>query len=492
VRDTTPAESFQPAFTSLVVPATTAAVRKQAWWVFALALVLYSILTHHHVFQAGNDASRFAAIEALVDFNETYIDHSQFRMTVDRVTIGGHDYSNKPPLLSLVGAALYAGIKTATGWSLASQPARVVYLLTLLLVGLPAAGLAAQFFLALGVYHDLPWRHRCGLTLAITAGTLLTSFSGTMNHHVPAAVLLFAGLLAALQGQGARAGLWTGLAACVDVLPGIGLAPVFLWVLRDTGGRRALLRAGAVLSGSAAVFLAANMFVLGSPWLPKLVPGSLDHSVAVGAAVGGVLLPDHWIYPVMSLFGGHGFFSVSPILLFGAAGMVLACSRPGPIHRRWVLPLSLGVGVQVLGHIVFAGAYGGWSYGFRYLIPVIPLLLLFAPAAMAGWRSRLFAGVLPFSIALALLGAYHPWPPAYEQAVNDEPIASLVTNPVGGNAAALVASWAPDSAAARFLGAAFISSDDENRRHYLALFFSSRGEWKMAWRFVPPQELPSH
>jgi hypothetical protein len=244
-----------------------------------------------------------------------------------------------------------------------------------------------------------------------------------------------------------------------------------------------LLRAGAALAGCAALFLAANMFVLGSPWLPKLVPGSVDHSARNAAAVGGVLLPEHWTYPVECLFGGHGFFSVSPILLFGAAGMVLACSRPGPFRRRWVLLLSAGVGVQILGHIVFAGSYGGWSYGFRYLIPVIPLLLLFAPAAMEGWRSHLFAAVLPLSMAMALLGAYHPWPPVYEQAVNDEPVASLVTNPIGGNAASWAASWAPESAVARSLGAAFISRDDESRKRYLALFFSSRGEWEKAWRF---------
>ena len=57
---------------------------------------------------------------------------------------------------------------------------------------------------------------------------------------------------------------------------------------------------------------------------------------------------------------------------------------------------------------------GGWSYGYRYLIPLIPLLLFFVPAVVAERRRWALAALVAMSIPLALLGAYHPWPPVWE------------------------------------------------------------------------------
>ena len=169
----------------------------------------------------------------------------------------------------------------------------------------------------------------------------------------------------------------------------------------------------------------------------------------------------------------------------------MPCRRGGPGEGR----LGLGVGearglagalaVQVLFHVAVAGSYGGWSYGFRYLIPVVPFLLFFAPLAMAGWRRTLFALLLVPSVATAMLGAFHPWPPAFEQRARRHPVASLVTNPVGGNLAALLALRAPETAAARWTAARFVSPDAAAQRRYFALFYWSRGEPETAGRFRP-------
>ncbi|HQP93166.1 MAG TPA: hypothetical protein PK570_04310, partial [Thermoanaerobaculia bacterium] len=127
----------------------------------------------------------------------------------------------------------------------------------------------------------------------------------------------------------------------------------------------------------------------------------------------------------------------------------------------------------------------GWSYGFRYLIPVLPFLLLFAPLAMAGWRRSLFALLLVPSVAIAMLGAFHPWPPAFEQSAGRHPVAGEVTNPVGGNLAALLALRAPESAAARWAARRFVSPDPAAQERYFALFYWSRGEPELARRFRP-------
>ena len=146
--------------------------------------------------------------------------------------------------------------------------------------------------------------------------------------------------------------------------------------------------------------------------------------------------------------------------------------------------------LQFAGHAALAGSYGGWSYGYRYLLPIQPLLLFCAPLALAGARrSRrryriLFAAVLPFSVLFAALGAYHPWPPAFEQESSGHPVAMLVENPVGGNAAGWLAEHAPGSALAGWAARQFVSPDRDLQRRYFALFFGSKGDLPTMRRFA--------
>ena len=74
--------------------------------IFVAVFAFLALFTHNKVFIAGNDSSRFAQIEALVDYQQTHIDGSKYSWTIDRVTYKGKDYSNKPPSLSLVGSGL--------------------------------------------------------------------------------------------------------------------------------------------------------------------------------------------------------------------------------------------------------------------------------------------------------------------------------------------------------------------------------------------------
>ena len=92
---------------------------RRAVAIFVLAAAAYGAGTHAGVFSAGNDASRWAQVEALVDYGTPSIESSRFRATVDRVLLDGREYSNKPPLLAFTAAALYAPLRAVTGWRLA-------------------------------------------------------------------------------------------------------------------------------------------------------------------------------------------------------------------------------------------------------------------------------------------------------------------------------------------------------------------------------------
>jgi hypothetical protein len=463
--------------------------------VFLLALALYASTTHRRVFAAGNDASRWAAIESLVDYGSTSIERSRFAAGVDRVRIAGRDYSNKPPLLSLVGAAIYALLQALFGWTLAGRGAAdVLYWVTLLLVGVPSAWLVAGYHAALGRFPELGESGRALLTLALGAGTLLFTYSTTFNNHTVAAALLFAGCLAAFDGRGLASGLAVSLAGAVDLLPGIGFLPVFAWIAWRSGSRRTLVRFGAGAGAVLVLAAAVNLATYGSPLPVKLVPGAIDLSAQAGPSAGGVVLPEGTAYPLEILFGGHGLFAVSPVLLFGAWGLGLACrrapsempfGRPGDV-TIWRL-LAAGIFLQWVGHAVLAGSYGGWSYGYRYLLPMQPLLLLAAPVALTASRRMAraaFAALLPVSVLFAALGAYHPWPPAFEQASSGDPVARLVRNPIGGNAASWLAEHAPASLLAGRMARWFVDPDPRQQRRYFALFFGSKGDLVTMRRFA--------
>jgi hypothetical protein len=216
-----------------------------------------------------------------------------------------------------------------------------------------------------------------------------------------------------------------------------------------------------------------------------MLPGAIDWSSRAAPAVAGVLLPDDPLYPLRALFGAHGFFSVSPVLLFGVVGLALAWRRPVGLSRSQVGWLAGGIAVQVLFHALLVGSFGGWSYGFRYLIPVIPPLVLAAAWTLTGRRVALFAVALAISIPLALLGAYNPWPPGYEQEAEKHPVAARVDNPVGGNAAAWLAEHFPGSHAAAWAASRFIDPDPQRQREYLAYFFWSKGDARLLRRYRP-------
>ena len=85
-----------------------------------------------------------------------------------------------------------------------------------------------------------------------------------------------------------------------------------------------------------------------------------------------------WDTPVLNgLYGllfspGKGLFVYNPILLLGVGGMLLLWAR----HRG----LTLLIGILVVSYVLFHAPYsfwtGGWNWGPRFLIPIIPLLML--------------------------------------------------------------------------------------------------------------------
>jgi hypothetical protein len=491
----------------------------------AFCLAIYYSLTFDIAFAAGNDASRFALIESTVDLGHAYIDGSRFAWTTDRVRLNEHEYSNKPPLLALVGAAVYWILKNCFGLSFATSQAATIKALTVALVGLPTAALIGCFHYALAEsYPRVSAAYRWLTTATLAFGTILTSYVGTLSSHPISALLVFVACWCTWRAQSVIAGLAVGLLCCIEPVPGgvflIATAVMTYRRSRATAetttrsedrhvpgrakrpmpdqsvsqnerrnltpnrprtnepraSRGSLLKFFLPVGLGGALFGLANLATVGSVLLPKMVPGAQDFGSGSEGSLLGVWLPDSAGYPISCLFGWHGFFTVSPVLLLGAWGLLLAARSGRPLQAADAWTLCAAIVVMIAGHILFVGAFGGWSYGFRYLIPIIPLLVFFCPLAIEVIHGSAFVTVLSVSIVFALVGAYHPWPPGYELEATKDEITAVVTNPVGGNVTAFIASVFPDSCLAGLLAERYISRDPGKQAAYLQVFFMSKGD----------------
>jgi hypothetical protein len=109
------------------------------------------------------------------------------------------------------------------------------------------------------------------------------------------------------------------------------------------------------------------------------------------------------IYGINVLLGHHGLFSMTPLLGFGLYELVQSA------RKRVRLPQAAafaGVLLLFLGFYIFRSRnYGGWCVGMRWLVPVMPLLLLY----FGLWMDRVTPRKPVIASVLAALGvsAFH-------------------------------------------------------------------------------------
>jgi hypothetical protein len=81
------------------------------------------------------------------------------------------------------------------------------------------------------------------------------------------------------------------------------------------------------------------------------------------------------IYAFNVLLGHHGLFSMTPIYFFGLWELLRSLRYRHLLRESLVCALALSA---FLGFFIFrTHNYGGWCVGMRWLVPVMPLLLLY-------------------------------------------------------------------------------------------------------------------
>ena len=381
----------------------------------------------------GNVWSRYLTIESIVERGTLTLDDAPYRVpsgTPDLVMFRGHYYSDKPPVLSALGALVYAPLRWA-GWTLfdlrsprafIESLSRVNRFLVGLLVAAPS-GLALYAlrrllqFVAIGaLLSDV-------LVLGFGCSTLLFSYGVTFNNHSVAAGLLTAafGLIAMpASGDGRMrstlAGFLGALAATIDLPAGGCLwAALLVW-----SARRSRREAIAYLLGSAAPLLvhaALQSRVSGTPLPVEMYPDAFDYEGSYWTTRGGTFRDERgrgW-FLLELLAGPQGWFTVTPVLLFAIPGLGRAIRSGNGLLKPGAL-IVVGTVAVLLAYYSYGVRrtdFAGQSFGVRHLLPITPLVFFYAAASLerlrhGAWR-LLFFGLLAFGAVYAWSGMADPW-----------------------------------------------------------------------------------
>jgi hypothetical protein len=395
-----------------------------------------------------NDIARTATVESLVERGTWTIDGSPWLdQTKDKVFLNGRFYSDKMPLLSLLGAGVYGLVRSTLGATLAPgcTGACGYFWVTFVLVGIPAALLIALFF-AYAQRAGVSVRRSVLGTLAFGLGTMVFPFAVVFNHHVPAAAALFASFFLltgrSTLGRGTLfiAGLTAALAISFDVLSGITAASVLGIAL--VRYRRALLW---VLAGAAVplIITAALDYQIAQTIIPPyMITNGYDYAgSAFPATFGGNGTPDDYAaYAFRMFLGGQGLFAYNPLLLLAIVGSIAIILTRGHELRVEASFILAGFFLLALYLALFTGNLGGVAYGERWYVAAIPVLfsfIFFAPPLGTATRNFpawiIFLALFALSAISTLQGAQGPWlytPPPLQMTrdVNHLPIFGLKWN----------------------------------------------------------------
>jgi hypothetical protein len=171
------------------------------------------------------DDSIFVKVPPQDELNPYSLELPSLGGTMDKMFIGGHFYSDKPPVLTLYMAAIYWAAQKLTGLTAAHDPHVFVYLLTVTSSGLAyVVGVLCIWFLALrlGLSENAAFL----ATLSFGLATIAPVYArGVNNHILQLAAFAAIFLLVSLRRKHAvLLGVLVGAAYTMD----LGIGPVLV------------------------------------------------------------------------------------------------------------------------------------------------------------------------------------------------------------------------------------------------------------------------
>jgi len=353
---------------------------------FAAAIFLLAFVSYAYFFNGGgwNQNAHFDLTRATVEHRSIRIDDYKGNTGDTSRGRDGHIFANKPPGASFLGTIPYAliyAVERAADADVSSWLMTTVnlYLLTVVVCGVSGALIAAVLYSYLRRRAGATRRAALEITLIIAFGALVFPYATVYFAQVPAALFLLLAFIW-LDDHPWRAGAAAGMAGiCFYVcIPAAVAMAVFSFVRNRANGLR-FVAAGLPFGAVLAIYHNA---AFGSPWRMSLEGSELF--VQKDALLGILLRPNMQALWGITFSNFRGLFNVSPVLLFAFVGAVIMLRRR--TMRRELSIVAVVFLLFVVANISFNGWHGGWSFGARYLLPVVPLLAVPMAFAISVWR----------------------------------------------------------------------------------------------------------
>ncbi len=407
-----------------------------------------SILIFSALFMAGayfhqpvdydNTSSRYFLVSAVVDRGTLSIDENE-KETIDKSFYNGHYYSNKAIGAPLLGVPVYwitrhlPFLKDSPPLSPSSK-----YIVRLFTTTLPFALLGVvMFWLACSAGASV--RNSFLMVVAYSFGTISlihsTLFSG---HQIAASFLFFSfALVCCLAGRVDEpcrfsrpvvlflSGLFAGFAAITDYPAVIIVFLLTVYVLSLRLPFRNVLifiSGGMTCAGLVAVY---NILCFDNPISLSYSHLSFEKfRDEATSGLFGINLPRFGTLTALLFSPARGIFIIMPVLLLALAG--LGEMIAGEKNRREAFFIIAVCIAYVFFNSGYSGWHGGWTFGPRYLVPMLPFLAF----AIAFCRLNSFSFFLLFLLsAFQILPAVVGMPHAPEGVRN--PLVEIIIPCIG-------------------------------------------------------------
>lgn len=323
---------------------------------------------------SANEFTRWATAASLIEKGSFEISWTEdlIGKNVDTAKVGERTYSNKAPGTAVIAVPFYA--------------------LARLFVGEPdASNIRVSWFVMRFFISTVPllllafWLYRKNVDeLALSTllfATPLFLYSLLFFSHVFVAVIVYFAFRLLYDDEREfsvrrciSAGLLSGLAV-VSEFPAAFAVAVFgiglFFTARENRTKRLLWFA---LGGLpfAALLLIYNNSLFGSPFSMSYAHESFPEWAEVaGRGVFGINFPTPYNFYLLLFSPSRGLLFYSPILILAVINFFKSPERGTLRHKIKIAAIVVSI-VILCGH---GAAHGGWAFGARYLIFIVPLLL---------------------------------------------------------------------------------------------------------------------
>ncbi|MDK1021139.1 MAG: hypothetical protein QGD90_05840 [Candidatus Hydrogenedentes bacterium] len=376
--------------------------------------------------------SRLATVLALAHHGTWHIDRppgdapiSFEKHTIDKVKVGGHLISSKPPVLPLAMTAEYIILKALLGWRLDEEEdlGRIVSVMAFTLIGIPYLITLLFFDKTASMLVSGMASRTVGLA-AVAFGTQLLGYATHINNHVPAACLLMIALYLALGLISGKLsprpwrfiafGLCGALAITIDMPSGAFVAVAGFYLLaRFPSQTLAWATLGAI--PPLALHFGVMIAVTGSP-LPVQMHDEMflfENSYWRNPRNVDALNEPKGTYLFHMTFGRAGIFALYPMTLLGLLPVFIAAARKDSRFQPLLTIGLIGFAALTAHYALSTNNYGGVAYGFRWYIVAMPVLLLTGTQFIAQCTKRWQWAVIGVMLAVSIYSGWqcygHPW-----------------------------------------------------------------------------------